>query len=159
MMTQFQNIWCSDNFGADEFRFWSLHVCIYFQTSTYHRHRHEASFSKKKIRFLAAWSQKALHWVPIQRPVFNNMFAPQGWSLALGVNLAHRGELCLIGGMFTLLFTPGENTLYCLEEWTGEQRISPLGDNFTPMYRGQSSLLEVKVCPLGVKLRMGLWNL
>jgi hypothetical protein len=27
------------------------------------------------------------------------------------------------------------NTLYCLEEWRGEQRISPPGDNFTP--RGQ----------------------
>jgi hypothetical protein len=22
--------------------------------------------------------------------------------------------------------------MYCLEEWTGEQRISPPGDNFTP---------------------------
>jgi hypothetical protein len=40
------------------------------------------------------------------------------------------------------------NTLYCLEEWRGEQGItSPLGDNFTP---GGQSL------PLGVKLRMGL---
>jgi hypothetical protein len=27
------------------------------------------------------------------------------------------------------------NTLYCLEEWRGEQRISPPGDKFTP--RGQ----------------------
>jgi hypothetical protein len=25
------------------------------------------------------------------------------------------------------------NTLYCLEEWRGEQRISPPGDNLTPM--------------------------
>jgi hypothetical protein len=24
------------------------------------------------------------------------------------------------------------NILYCLEEWRGEQRISPPGDNFTP---------------------------
>jgi hypothetical protein len=39
------------------------------------------------------------------------------------------------------------NTLYCLEEWRGEQKISPLGDNFTP---GGESL------PLGAKLRMGL---
>jgi hypothetical protein len=28
--------------------------------------------------------------------------------------------------MFTLEFTPGANTLYCLEEWRGEQRV------FTP---------------------------
>jgi hypothetical protein len=27
------------------------------------------------------------------------------------------------------------NTFYCLEEWRGEERISPPGDNFTP--RGQ----------------------
>jgi hypothetical protein len=33
------------------------------------------------------------------------------------------------------------NTLYFLEEWRGEQRISPPGDNFTP--RGQNSLLEI----------------
>jgi hypothetical protein len=41
------------------------------------------------------------------------------------------------------------NTFYCLEEWRGEQRISPLGDKFTP---GGQSL------PPGVELRMGLWG-
>jgi hypothetical protein len=52
------------------------------------------------------------------------------------------------------------NILYCLEEWRGEQRISPTGDNFTP--RRQSSLLEDDFAPrgqsypLGAKLRMGL---
>jgi hypothetical protein len=52
------------------------------------------------------------------------------------------------------------NALYCLEEWRGEQRISPPGDNFT--LRGQSSLLGNNVAPggqslpLGAKLRMGL---
>jgi hypothetical protein len=52
------------------------------------------------------------------------------------------------GNVQYLCSPPGVNTLYGLEEWRGEQRISPLGDNFTP--RGQSS-------PLGAKLRMGLW--
>jgi hypothetical protein len=56
------------------------------------------------------------------------------------------------------VFTPSFTPLYCLEEWRGEQRISPLGDNFTP--RGQSSLLGDNFAPggesLGVKLRMGL---
>jgi hypothetical protein len=52
------------------------------------------------------------------------------------------------------------NTLYCLEEWRGEQRISPPGDNFTP--RGQNSPLGTtsplgsKFAPRRVKLRMGL---
>jgi hypothetical protein len=40
------------------------------------------------------------------------------------------------------------NTLYCLEEWRDEQKISPPGDKIHP--RGQS-------LPLGAKLRMGLW--
>jgi hypothetical protein len=39
------------------------------------------------------------------------------------------------------------NTLYCLEEWRGEQRISPPGDNFTP--RGQNSPLGSKFAPRG----------
>jgi hypothetical protein len=52
------------------------------------------------------------------------------------------------------------NTLYCLEEWRGEQIISPPGDNFTP--RGQNSPLGDNFTPggqslpLGAKLRMGL---
>jgi hypothetical protein len=39
-------------------------------------------------------------------------------------------------------------THYVLEEWRGEQRISPPGDNFTP--RGQNSPLGA-TSPLGVK--------
>jgi hypothetical protein len=35
--------------------------------------------------------------------------------------------------MFTLSFTQGVNTLYYSEEWRGKQRISPPGDNFTPI--------------------------
>jgi hypothetical protein len=66
--------------------------------------------------------------------------------------LAPRGEICPLGVKFTPSFTlRGEH--YCLEEWRGEQRISPPGDNFTPM--GQihpwrtTSPLGVKVCPQG----------
>jgi hypothetical protein len=36
-------------------------------------------------------------------------------------------------------------TLYCLEEWRGEQRISPPGDNFTPP--GTTSPLGSKFSP------------
>jgi hypothetical protein len=49
--------------------------------------------------------------------------SPQGW------NFSPRE-------MFTPSFTPGVNTLYCVEEWRGEQWISPPGDNLTA--RGQS---------------------
>jgi hypothetical protein len=66
---------------------------------------------------------------------------PRG-DFTLGVKLAPRGEICYLGGMFIPSFTP---TLYCLEEWRGEQRISLPGDNFTP--REQKSPLGVKVCP------------
>jgi hypothetical protein len=52
------------------------------------------------------------------------------------------------------------NTLYCLEEWRGEQKISSSGDNFTP--RGQNLPMGDNFAPggqslpLGAKLRMGL---
>jgi hypothetical protein len=57
---------------------------------------------------------------------------------------------------------PGVNTLYCLEEWRGKQRISPPGENVTP--RGQNSPLGNnfapggKSLPLGPKLRMWPWR-
>jgi hypothetical protein len=45
------------------------------------------------------------------------------------------------------------NTLYCLEEWRGKQRISPPGDNFTPREHfhpwGTKSPLGVKFAPRG----------
>jgi hypothetical protein len=59
---------------------------------------------------------------------------------------------------------PGVNTLYCLEEWRGEQRISPSVDTFTPRGEfkngplspgdeihlwGSTSPLEVKLAPRG----------
>jgi hypothetical protein len=53
--------------------------------------------------------------------------------------LAPRDEICPLGEMFTPLCSPpGVNTLYCLEEWRGEQRISPPGENFTLHPWGQS---------------------
>jgi hypothetical protein len=63
-----------------------------------------------------------------QRAIFYFTPGPQGWTLPLGMNLSPRGEICPLGGMFTLLFT-----LYCLEECRGGQIISPSGANFTPM--------------------------
>jgi hypothetical protein len=95
--------------------------------------------------------------------------------------LAPRGEICPLGVKFTPSSTP-RGKHYCLEEWRGEQRISPpgatsplprgqihpwgttspLGDNFTPRGQihpwGTNSPLGVKFSP-GVKLRMGLWGL
>jgi hypothetical protein len=40
----------------------------------------------------------------------------------LNFTLAPRDEICYLG----------VNTLYCLEEWRGKQRISTPGDNFVP---------------------------
>jgi hypothetical protein len=68
----------------------------------------------------------------------------------LTLPLSPRGEIRPLEGMFTPSFTPGVNTLYSLEEWSGEQRISPPGDKIPPW--GQS-------LPLGAKLNMGLWQL
>jgi hypothetical protein len=69
-----------------------------------------------------------------QRAILNFTPGPQGCISPLGA-------------------PPGVNTIYCLKEWRGEQRISPPGDKFTPGWQihpwGQS-------LPLGVKLRMGL---
>jgi hypothetical protein len=45
------------------------------------------------------------------------------------------------------------NTLYCLEEWRGKQRISLPGDNFTPKAKihpwEKNSLLGSKFAPRG----------
>jgi hypothetical protein len=49
-------------------------------------------------------------------PVFNNM------SLPLAEKFVPRGELRILGGMFTLLSHPGVNTIYCLEKWMVEYR-------------------------------------
>jgi hypothetical protein len=63
------------------------------------------------------------------RAILNFTPGPQGWTLPLGVNLAPRGEIWPLRGMFTPSFTPGVTNLYCLEEWRGKQRISPPADN------------------------------
>jgi hypothetical protein len=67
---------------------------------------------------------------------------PQRW------NLSPRGEVQPF-----VYPHPGVNTLYCLEERRGKQRISPPGDNFTPRGLihpwGTTSPLGVKVCPQG----------
>jgi hypothetical protein len=54
------------------------------------------------------------------------------------------------------------NNFYCLEEWRGEQRISPPADNFTPIQGtkftpGGQLRPWAQSLPLGAKLRMGLW--
>jgi hypothetical protein len=54
-------------------------------------------------------------------------------------------------------------TLYCLEEWRGEQRISPPGDNFTPpqgtkFTPGEHFRHWGQSLPIGAKLRIGLWR-
>jgi hypothetical protein len=88
-----------------------------------------------------------------QRPVKKTWFAPRG-------ELGPRSEICPL--YCSPLRSPsGVNTIYCLEKWCGKQRISPLGDKFTP--RGQNSPLWDNFGPggrqsllLGVKLSMCL---
>jgi hypothetical protein len=57
--------------------------------------------------------------------ILNFTPCPQGRTSPLVVSLAPRGVFCLLGGMLPLCSTPGVNTHYCLEEWRGEQIISP----------------------------------
>jgi hypothetical protein len=76
-----------------------------------------------------------------QRAILNFTPGPQGWTWPPGVKFVPLAECS------PLCSPPGVNTLYCLEEWRVEPRISPPGDNFSPW--GQSS-------PLEVKLRMAL---
>jgi hypothetical protein len=66
---------------------------------------------------------------------------------------APRGEVCHYGWTWP----PGLNTLYCLEEWRGKQRISPPGDKIHSWRT--TSPLGVKICPLGMRLRMALRQL
>jgi hypothetical protein len=78
------------------------------------------------------------------------MLYQEKWQLRgpfLTSPLPPRGKLCPLGVMLTLLFTPGMNTLYCLEEWRGEQRISPPGDKIHPL--GTTSPLGSKFAPRG----------
>jgi hypothetical protein len=87
--------------------------------------RASIGFMTKEARDIV--EEYARYNVLFQRPVFNNT------SLPPGVNLAPRGELCLLpSGMFAPSFTPGVNTLYSLEERRGDRGFSSLGDNFIP---------------------------
>jgi hypothetical protein len=78
-------------------------------------------------------------------PFLTSPLAFRGKLHPLGWNLSPRGNV-----------HPFVHPHYCVQEWRGEQRIfpqgttSPLGDTLTP---------GVKVCPLRVKLRMGLKDL
>jgi hypothetical protein len=55
-----------------------------------------------------------------------------------------------MGECSPLCSPPGVNTLYCLEEWRGEQRISPPGDNFTS--RGTKFTPGGQLCSWGSKI-------
>jgi hypothetical protein len=77
------------------------------------------------------------------RAILNFTPGPQGW------NLSPRGN------EYPFVHTPpGVNTLYCLEEWRVEQRISPQGIASPPRDKihpwGTASPLRVKVCSQGL---------
>jgi hypothetical protein len=57
--------------------------------------------------FSSAKTTRRLH-----RPMFGNISWPPGAKFSL----SPKGELCPLRGLFTPSFTPGLNTLYCLEE-------------------------------------------
>jgi hypothetical protein len=73
----------------------------------------------------ASLNHRANAWGPF-------LTSPQapGRTSQLGVNLAPRGKIWPLG--CSPLRDPQGWTLYW-EEWRGEERISPPGDNFTPM--------------------------
>jgi hypothetical protein len=84
-------------------------------------------------------------YVGSQRAVLNFTPGPQARTSPLGVYLAPRGLICPLEECSPLRSPLGVNTLYCLDEWRGEHRILPPGDNITP--RGQSSTLGSKFVP------------
>jgi hypothetical protein len=68
----------------------------------------------------------------------------QGWTLS------SRGELCPQGVLLTPSLTPVVNTLLCLEEWRGKQRVFISGWNFTPL--GENFTPWVETSPPRIKL-------
>jgi hypothetical protein len=80
-----------------------------------------------------------------ERAILNFTPCPRGWTWHPGVKFVPQGECS------PHCSPPGVNTLYCLEEWRGEQRISPLRDNFTPSgknsHLGDNFSPGVKICP------------
>jgi hypothetical protein len=59
----------------------------------------------------------------VLRAILNFTPGPQGWNLSPSGNVP------------PFVHTPGVNTLYCLEEWRGTQRSSPLGDKSPLWYK------------------------
>jgi hypothetical protein len=71
---------------------------------------HPNIFNPNKLYLIDPFRRTQLHtYQKIQRAILNFTLAP-------------RDEICYLG----------VNTLYCLEEWRGKQRISTPGDNFIP---------------------------
>jgi hypothetical protein len=62
------------------------------------------------------WSRAILNFTP----------GPQGWTSLQGVNLAPRGEICHLGGMFTPSFTPRGDHSQLFRRTVGQT------ENFTP---------------------------
>jgi hypothetical protein len=91
---------------------------------------------------ITSWGQRSL------RAILNFTPGPQG------SNLSPRGKV-------HPSFTPRVNTLYCLVDWRGEQRISPPGDNFTPSGKnsplGDNFAPGSQSLPSGAKLNLGFW--
>jgi hypothetical protein len=91
---------------------------------------------------------------------FHNTVCPQGWNLPPRGELGPQSEICLLGGMFTPLFTPrGEHSLLyrtlttvykngvANKEFHPQGITSPLGDKNHNWET--TSPLGVKGCPWG----------
>jgi hypothetical protein len=82
-------------------------------------------------------------------PLLTTWLGPLGKNLPLGVKFATRGELIPEGNVHPFVHPrphPGVCTLYCSEEWRGEQRV------FTPVHP-----LGIKFLPLKAKLKI-VWH-
>jgi hypothetical protein len=103
-------------------------------TTNQNRLRSDPSNSaNRNATFVCALSQNTWHYVTAPQRKLTYILAfwmPNCWGpfltspLAPGDNFAPRGELCPQGWSSPLRSPAGVNTLYCLEEWRGEQRIS-----------------------------------
>jgi hypothetical protein len=66
--------------------------------------------------------------VRLQRAILNFTPGPEGITSPLGVNLAPRGKICPLGGMFTPSFIPGPRDEHSLLFG----RMEGQTENFTP---------------------------
>jgi hypothetical protein len=87
------------------------------------------------------------------RAILNFTPGPQGRTSPLGVNLALRGEICPLGGMFTPSFTPRGKHYLLFRRMEGQTEFHPQGTKFTP--GGQLRPWGLSLAQ-GVKLRLGL---